>query len=217
VIQANATSVPQAPEPVNKDTVKVYVLWGLKSATEATGMDPSVVSDFKVIYDESFDLSQPAAQLGMIDFCTQVTTAQVKARLHIQLTRCVMEAFKSWLLQQSMSFPVPSSQFAARFRLFMATDTYRRNYNNDVYFAADSSKPLWMRNIYQTDIGKNLGSFDLEVATPLSTTCCLPALPCLAVLPSAGFLTLCGVPLPDCLSCLFLFCSLSFTHGKTTS
>ena len=49
----NATGVPQALVPLNKETCKVFVVWGVRGTAKLSAdLDPSVAeSDYKAIYD----------------------------------------------------------------------------------------------------------------------------------------------------------------------
>jgi len=96
-----------------RDTPHLLLLWGTRGLDDS-GCDVWDDMDLgRVVYDDSFDAADPAAQAALLRACTEPPLNEALAVLP-QQTQCLMLAFDTWLRDaRNASLPLPRAQFNA--------------------------------------------------------------------------------------------------------
>eukprot|EP00164_Ancoracysta_twista_P001242 GFYU01001629.1.p1 GENE.GFYU01001629.1~~GFYU01001629.1.p1 ORF type:complete len:1046 (-),score=368.07 GFYU01001629.1:102-3239(-) len=123
------------------EVVKTQITWGI-SRMNRDGIDRWDSRDRgKVEWDNSFDLTDPAAQTYILNVCAAAKTASCSADgciggtlVNKGNTDCFIDGFKTWMEANypAEGFPAPQNVALARFTEFSALDSTLRDYKQQI-------------------------------------------------------------------------------------
>lgn len=117
----------------------VNIAWGLEGMN-LKGTDRWNPEDIgTVVYDNSFDMSAPEAQLHIHQVCQDVKRAPCFAEacengtlVRYGEARCFIDGFKSWLEGQGKTFPVPAKDFFPSLVEWSQLETTMNTYRDQI-------------------------------------------------------------------------------------
>jgi len=148
--------------PLGNNYESVNVIWGIKGIDRATANTNDPFAEFlgEVIYDPSFNLSDPAAQQHLL---TAANWISAQAAICVPDSASKGRMFIKDFAQFSQNhFPVPPNQFEQQMYAFLVSPNYQ-HYVNDlgiVKTGKDSYRIRWARMSFVTQLDWTVSSFD---------------------------------------------------------
>ena len=109
---------------------KLHIVWGTRGV-DRSAANPWDESDLgEVVWDDTFDLADPAAQAALLRACTvplddpalRIAGTDGGGELRDDDHLCIVHAMSTWAALRNVSFPIPREQFSANLLAFLASE-----------------------------------------------------------------------------------------------